>query len=485
MPTEKTYYEGLREKLAGNESAWSGVFDSQEQADQASKEMTRTLFGSLSKESKAANISGRGRIMSRISGMGDLLTDIQDYIGQLAIDDKDKAREFIYKIIAGESEKDILKSVVKVLAVMNNKILETHNKEVYLSTVVAEVTPVVTEEGVAVESTLSKKLKSYLTGFIENAKENRKYLDFTTILLSAVPVLGSVAMIASLEASGILRRTPELTKSHACLVGAIPLQHIREIEVARSGQKLKFRATGSVFLAKQEGGGTDAVRISGKFYRDEIAMLMFLLMLYEYGAARVGDIDLENPDPSDFNLEAIKRRKNILTVNTDKIKPSYEKHNTFPFVSRHVIIPNCYMETLSFEERIENGMSVVNYDILLRTFNKQNSFKIWGSDDPDTKYVYVATVYNEKLKFHQMFEYGINAIWRHIQAEAFVINTGSWKVGVTTSTYGSPQARDVYYNVDALDVASTFAMGVFGFAGKNYAISGKTDIVSLLGGVAT
>jgi hypothetical protein len=454
--------------MAGNEAAWSGVYDSQEQAEQAAKDLTRTLYGSLTKESKARNIAGRGRIMSSITGMKDLLSDIQDYIGQLTIDDKQNAKEYIDAIIAQDSKTGILKTVIKVIDIINNKIVEIATNPIYL--------PLITEQKIG------DSVKKQIQDYIADAKQNLKYLDFKTILMSAVPTLGTVAMMNTLEASGILRRTPELTRSHACLVGLVPLQHIREIEVARSGQVLKFRATGSVFLAKQKGEGKDAVRISGKFYREEIIILTFLLLLYEYGAANVGDIDLTtNLQP--FDLQAIRKLNNILTVNTDKVKPSVEQHNTFPFVSRHVIIPNCYIETLSFEERIENGISVINYDILLRTFNKQKSFKVWNSDDDNTKYV--ATIYNENLRFHKMFEYGINAVWRYLQSEHFVVNTGYWKVGVTTSTYGSPLAKDVYYNVDALDVVGTFAMGAMGFVGKNFSTMGTTNVLNILTGVAT
>lgn len=459
---EGKYYRELKDILAGNSGAWEGVYDDKEAAEEAAQHLTRTLFGSTSKENKAKSI-GTGRFVSQIKGMNDLLPEIKAYITTLTVDDKQKAKEYIEGIIAQDSKNGIMKTVKKVLAVKNNKIP------------VLAYLPVTTSD--EIEESTENKIK----GFIADAKENLRYLDFKTILTSAVPLLGTMGMMNALEGSGILRRTPELTMSKACFVGPIPLQHIREIEVARSGQKLKFRATGSVFLAKQEGGGTDAVRVSGKFYRGEISILVLILALYEFGAGRVKDLDLSNP--ADFNMEAVRTRKNILQFNTERAKPSVESHNTFPFVSRHVIIPNCYIETLSFEERIENGMSVVSYDILLRTFSKQKSFKVWNSDDPNIKYV--ATVYNEKLTFHKMFEYGINAIWRYIQSEHFVINTGYWKVGITTPTYGNPQARDVYYNLDAFDVAGTFAMGAMGLVGRTWATLGTEGVLNVISGVAT
>lgn len=460
---ERKYYTQLKEIMAGNTAAWQGVYDSEEQAIVAAKRLVRTVFGSITEESKAKSPTTKPRIMTQIKGMGDLLTDLQDYIATLTLKDKAKAKEYVEGIIAQDSKTGIMTTVKRVLSFENSKpaLLE------FLS--------------VKTDETIEEGTKNQVNTFIKWSQENLKFLDFTTIITSLAPTLGSMAILGGLDASGIFRRTPQLTIKKACFLGPVPLQHVREIEVARSGQKLKFRATGSVFLAKQEGGGTDAVRITGKLYRDEVIMLLLLFSLYEWGTGRVKDLDLSNPQP--FDLELIRKKKNMLKVDTEMANAGVEAHNTFPFVSRHVIIPNCYIETLSFEERIENGIDVINYDVLLRTFAKQKKFNVWNSDDPNIKYV--STVYNEKLQFHKMFEYGINAIWRHIQAEALSINSAYWKVGVTTSTYGSPQARDVYYNLDALDVAGTFAMGAMGFVGKTFATLGVEAVINSISGVMT
>jgi len=86
--------------------------------------------------------------------------------------------------------------------------------------------------------------------------------------------------------------------------------------------------------------------------------------------------------------------------------------------------------------------------------------------------------------FHKMFEYGINAIWRHIQAESLSINSAYWKVGVTKAgMVGNAQARDVYYNLDAFDVAGTFAMGAMGFVGKTFATLGVEAVINAISGV--
>ena len=443
VPKEKTYYEHLVKILTGNETGVSGVYDDEAQAKQAALFLTRSLYGSESKASKKKSISGRGRIRSSIKGMSDLLLDLEIYIKTLAIDDQVKAKEYVESIIAQDSKTGIINTVKTVLFIKEQKVPES------------DFLPITTSQKIE-QSTVDK-----IKGLWTDAKERLKYVPFVTILKRAGLVLSSSTLLAFLELGGILRRTPGLTQSHACVIGFVPLQHVREIEVARSGKVLKFRATGSVFLAKQEGGGDDAIRISGKFYRDELALIILLWSLYELGGIAQEEFDLNNPQS--FDLESIRKKaKNIIKVNTERAKPSSETHKTFPFVSRHVIIPNVYIETLSFEEKIEDGINVIRYDILLRTYNKQKVFKVWNTDDPNTKYA--VTNYDENLFFHKMFEYGINALWRFIQAEQFVVNTGSWKVGVTT-TFGNPQARDVYYNIGVEDVIGTFAMGAMGFGG--------------------
>jgi len=460
---ERQYFTKLKEIMAGNTAAWEGVYDSKEQAIVAAKRLVRTVFGSITEESKAKSPTTKPRIMSQIKGMSDLLTDLQDYIATLTDQDKAKAKEYVEGIIAQDSKIGIMNTVKRVLSFKDQKPALSE----YLS--------------VKTDETIEEGTKNQVNTFIKWSQENLKFLDFTTIITSLAPTLGSMAILSGLDASGIFRRTPELTIKKACFLGPVPLQHVREIEVARSGQKLKFRATGSVFLAKQEGGGTDAVRVSGKLYRDEVIMLLLLFSLYEWGTGRVKDLDLSNPETT-FDMELIRKKKNMLKVDTEMANAGVEAHNTFPFVSRHVIIPNCYIETLSFEERIENGIDVINYDVLLRTFAKQKSFKVWNSDDPNIKYV--STVYNEKLHFHKMFEYGINAIWRHIQAESLSINSAYWKVGVTKAgMVGNAQARDVYYNLDAFDVAGTFAMGAMGFVGKTFATLGVEAVINAISGV--
>lgn len=237
-----------------------------------------------------------------------------------------------------------------------------------------------------------------------------------------------------------------------CVLAGLPLRHIREIEVARSGKILKFRATGSVFLANQE-GGEDAIRIEGLMARGEIMFIFFLWMIFYHGQGRITEAVF---DPNkEISLLALRAKNvDITTFNQTTQKPAYTHHYTVPFVTRHVIIPNCYIETLSFEEKIEFGKDVIGYSILLRTYRKQQGFEIY-THSPKSNYLSPSG--NKSLGTFKIIEFFANMAWRFINAEGLFISEREWKIGGDTA-----ESDDVYYNVEIDHLASSVILGVVG-----------------------
>lgn len=237
-----------------------------------------------------------------------------------------------------------------------------------------------------------------------------------------------------------------------CVLAGLPLRHIREIEVARSGKILKFRATGSVFLANQE-GGEDAIRIEGLFARGEIMFILFLWMIFYYGQGRIKEAVF---DPNKEITLLAMRAKNvdITTFNQTTQKPAYTHHFTVPLVTRHIIIPNCYIETLSFEEKIEFGKDIIGYSILLRTYRKQQGFEVYTHSPKSS---YLSPSGNKSLGTFKIIEFFANMAWRFINAEGLFISEREWKIGGDTA--GSD---DVYYNVEIDHLASSVILGVVG-----------------------
>lgn len=247
------------------------------------------------------------------------------------------------------------------------------------------------------------------------------------------------------------------TQSVACSLAGLPLRHIQEIEVARSGRILKFRATGSVFLAQQE-GGDDAIRIEGIMARSEIIFILYLWLIFYYGQGRVKEIE-NLTDMSQIYQSPIlalrKRNVDITTYNKTTTKPSYEHHFTVPFVTRYVIIPNVYIETLSFEEKIEFGKDIIGYSILLRTYRKEVGFDVFHTDAPTLSFV--APKGNKDLNMYKAIEFFANFTWRFINANGIFIKEREWKIGGDEA--GSD---DVYYNIDTEALFTSVAMGVVG-----------------------
>jgi hypothetical protein len=173
-----------------------------------------------------------------------------------------------------------------------------------------------------------------------------------------------------------------------------------------------------------------------------------------------------NPVPN--NLEEMRKNaRNLQQVNFKRGNPSSYTYRTFPFVSRHVIVPNCFIETVSFESKIEDGIDTVRYAILMRTYEKAEKFKVYKTDDPNIFYA----MNNPRidLAFSRILEFGINVIWRTIQQNFLVANTGSWKVSISKpGIEGNSLTKDTYYNIDVSDVVGTFAMGAMGIVGSGF-----------------
>lgn len=239
-----------------------------------------------------------------------------------------------------------------------------------------------------------------------------------------------------------------------CVLGGLPLRHIREIEVARSGKILKFRATGSVFLANQE-GGEDAIRIEGILVRSEIIFILGLFLIFYYGQGRVEELNGLIEQISTPTLMAMRAKNmDITTFNKTIQKPSYTHHVTVPFVTRHIIIPNVYIETLSFEERLDLGKDVIGYSILLRTYRKPLGFEVY-SDSPTLSYI--SGKGNKSLSMFKIIEFFANMAWRFVNSQGIFIKEREWKIGGD-----SAESDDVYYNIDAVNIASTVALGMVG-----------------------
>jgi len=271
-------------------------------------------------------------------------------------------------------------------------------------------------------------------------------------------------------------RTMNKTTSFACMIGSIPIPHAQSIEVARSGKVLKFRATGSVFLANQE-GGEDGITVRCKLIGSENIILLFLWFLHLYTRGKVKEM----PNPTELvtnTFYILRQIKDIISANPKLQKPSYEFHHTFPFVSRHVIVSNCYIETLSFERSMEKGMEVLDVSILMRTFTKPSNVVQFNVSD---EMAFLGDNSDKSTNFYRIVEFFANSAWRLINSQGYIIDETEWKYAntrevvrdvngeitrdpVTNEILTKPR-DDVYYDVDAESVAITSILGIIGMGG--------------------
>lgn len=241
------------------------------------------------------------------------------------------------------------------------------------------------------------------------------------------------------------------------VIGGIPLGglgidspvSVQEVEVAHSNKIIKFRAVGSIFLARQV-GGKDSVTITGKLVGPLrlhwLTALWYLTLLSQGKMRTITDPNvvesLRSGSGSLIRLNKIPLSKKTSIITQE---PAYEKHMTFPVITTHEIIPSCYIETFSFEEKLMNDRNVITYDLLLRTYEEPGEFIIDEADDSLIRQAKGIT------KSQQMLKWSLNFTYRMLKwaRESYSVETNIWKT-------------ENYYNVDPLDMTTVFLLSLVG-----------------------
>jgi len=235
------------------------------------------------------------------------------------------------------------------------------------------------------------------------------------------------------------------------LLGPVPLKHVDYVEIARSGKILKFRATGSVFLAKQE-GGDDAIKIEGLMYKVEFWTMFWLWSLFIYGQSKFREME-DLPNLLEVqDVFQVRKMNDLIMTDTSLQRPSYEYHQTFPFVSRHFIIPNCYIETILIEDKLPLK-DVLKYSILLRTYDKPKEVNWIKGDKGRALY----GIKNKSLSA-KICEYSLNFGWRMLNTTGWLIDETEWKIGSAMNE----GVLDTYYDVDWSTLASVAYLNLIG-----------------------
>lgn len=137
----------------------------------------------------------------------------------------------------------------------------------------------------------------------------------------------------------------------------------------------------------------------------------------------------------------------LIMTDTSLQRPSYEFHQTFPFVSRHFIIPNCYIETISIEDKLPLK-DVLKYSILLRTYDKPKDVLKYTKGETGKILYGIA----KKSTAAQICEASLNAGWGTLNATGWLIDETGWKIGSATNE----GVLDTYYDVDIMIIFVIF-----------------------------
>ena len=171
----------------------------------------------------------------------------------------------------------------------------------------------------------------------------------------------------------------------AAVLAGIPLGTVEELSMALSDRIVKYRATGGIFLAHQD-GGNESLRIICKAWG--LSRYIFLIMLdflFLYGSAKILDLfqglnpfgtsglqpgaeqaDLISRDELGKLTEVKNPWHQFDILNKDEGREQY--HSTFPIVTKNRVYTSMYLETYDIVESVNTGKNVLTVTLFLRKY---------------------------------------------------------------------------------------------------------------------
>lgn len=165
----------------------------------------------------------------------------------------------------------------------------------------------------------------------------------------------------------------------AAVLAGIPLGTVEELSSALSDRVLKYRATGGIFLAHQD-GGNESLRIICKAWgKDRYMFLILLDFIFLYGQSKSLDMFSKlksNPFTEVATVMSKQQLKETAKIvnpwtrfkeeNVDEGREEY--HMTFPIVTKNRIFSSMYLETYDIVESVNKGMNMLTVTLFLRKY---------------------------------------------------------------------------------------------------------------------
>lgn len=300
-----------------------------------------------------------------------------------------------------------------------------------------------------------KQVIKTIKNILNEIKQAKKDGDFKTIksinttLQEKIGIGNLAQMSIPFGASLVFGKIP-------ILIGPVPLKHVKHVEVARSGKVLKFRATGSVYLAGQHGGDQmDAIKIEGILYKAEFGFMFLLWALFLYGQSKFKELDqLVSGQTNITDITKLRKINDLIVTDTSLQKPSYEYHRTFPFANKHFIIPNCFIETIVLED-ILPLKDVIRYTILLRTYKRPVEAVRFVKSKDENVSVFGIT---KKTFTSNICQYSLSFAWRMFNAYGWIVDETEWRIGSASK----PGVLDTYYDIDPMAIGTVAYLSLMG-----------------------
>lgn len=300
-----------------------------------------------------------------------------------------------------------------------------------------------------------KQVIKTIKNILNEIKHTKKVGDFKTIkninttLQKKIGIGSLTQMSIPFGASLVFGKIP-------ILLGPVPLKHVNHVEVARSGKILKFRATGSVYLAGQHGGDQmDAIKIEGILYKAEFGFMFLLWALFLYGQSKFKELDqLVSGQTNITEISKLRKINDLIVTDTSLQRPSYEFHRTFPFANKHFIIPYCFIETIVLEDKLPLK-DVMRYTILLRTYKKPTEAVRFVKSKDENISVFGLT---KKTFTAEICQYSLSFAWRMFNAYGWIADEMEWRIGSASK----PGVLDTYYDIDPMAISTVAYLSLMG-----------------------
>ena len=157
----------------------------------------------------------------------------------------------------------------------------------------------------------------------------------------------------------------------SAVVGGIPVGTVEELSHALSDRVVKYRATGGVFLAHQDGGNQSLRIVLKAWGPNRYQFLNMLDMIFLYGQGKIIDLFETEEHFSKIELDTNTFKKvdpwhDFNKYNIDEGREEF--HLTIPIITRNRVYTSMYLETYDTVETIEKGRSSLTISLFLRKY---------------------------------------------------------------------------------------------------------------------